>query len=309
MNSLFTIIVSYNFEKWIDKCLGSFASSTMLSQIIVVDNNSTDNTVSIIKENYPEVILIENKKNLGFGQANNLGIKYAIDHNAEFVFLLNQDAWIQANTFEKMVSAYQSLNDQSIGLLSPVHLDSKDNIEKGFLNYISKNHKLLNDLFLNKKKNHYTIDFVNAAAIMLSVECLKTVGGFEPEFFHYGEDVNFFQRIKFHNFKAVLIPDAFITHARDLENKERKTSLQRTFYFEFMETYKFDALDVNQHKTFRKKYLKYLRISIQNLFRNLVWFNKTKLIYWFWYGKAVITTRKKYAEIQNNYITHKGIYL
>lgn len=102
---IFVIVVSYNFERndWINQCLSSLQKSEIPLNIIVVDNNSTDNSVSIIKSKYPEVILFEQKENLGFAKANNIAIRYAYDNGADFVFLLNQDAWIEKDTVAKLV--------------------------------------------------------------------------------------------------------------------------------------------------------------------------------------------------------------
>lgn len=77
--------------QWLQKCLDSCKGY----QVIIVDNNSTDGTVSFIKENFPNIHLIPQTENLGFGQANNIGIKYALEQRAEYVFLLNQDAYLQ----------------------------------------------------------------------------------------------------------------------------------------------------------------------------------------------------------------------
>ena len=105
MKSVYAIIVSYNFNRndWLNKCLTSLKKSSYPVNIIVVDNNSTDNSVNIIKSKYPEVILFEQKENLGFAKANNIAIRYAYDKGADFVFLLNQDAWIEKDTVAKLV--------------------------------------------------------------------------------------------------------------------------------------------------------------------------------------------------------------
>ena len=71
---ILTIIVSYNFMPWIDKCLGSMIQSGYPTDILVLDNDSKDETVKTIRERYPQVRLIENHANLGFGKANNIGI-------------------------------------------------------------------------------------------------------------------------------------------------------------------------------------------------------------------------------------------
>ena len=89
--------------KWIDKCLSSILSSSIHLTPIVVDNNSADNTAEYILSDYPNTILIKSHINLGFGQANNKGIQYALQNGATHVLLLNQDAWIAPDMIEKML--------------------------------------------------------------------------------------------------------------------------------------------------------------------------------------------------------------
>ena len=91
---ILVIIVSYNFERWIDRCLGSLRESVHPVDTVVIDNCSSDSTTQLIEQRYPEVRLIKNKENLGFGRANNIGMEIAISEGYDAVFLLNQDAWI-----------------------------------------------------------------------------------------------------------------------------------------------------------------------------------------------------------------------
>ena len=85
-------------------------------------NASGDGTVEYIKENYPEIMLIESKENLGFGKGNNLAMRYALDHGCDYVFLLNQDAWLDENdTIEKLVEVAQ--RHPEYGILSPMHMN------------------------------------------------------------------------------------------------------------------------------------------------------------------------------------------
>ena len=93
---ILVIIVSYNFERWIDRCLNSLRQSEQQADVVVIDNASQDRTVSLIESRYPEVRLIKSKENLGFGRANNIGMKIALKEGYDAVFLLNQDAWIDA---------------------------------------------------------------------------------------------------------------------------------------------------------------------------------------------------------------------
>lgn len=103
MLKIWTIIVTFNGEKWIGKCLNSLLNSSVHTNITVIDNMSSDRTLPIIKGSYPEVYLIENQKNWGFGKANNTGIRLALQHDADFVFLINQDAWIEPDVIKHLM--------------------------------------------------------------------------------------------------------------------------------------------------------------------------------------------------------------
>jgi GT2 family glycosyltransferase len=205
--------------QWLERCL---ASCTAYS-VIVVDNASTDNTVAFIEANYPKIKLFKQTTNLGFGQANNLGISYALKQGAEHVFLLNQDAYLIDDCLDKLIT-YQQKNTQ-YGVLSPIHINAtKKRMDENFSNYMGYkyNADFYSDFVLHKPlKEVYQIPFVNAAAWLVSKKCLTTVGGFDPVFFHYGEDNNFCQRVCYHNFKIGIIPTAFVIH--DRENRVQKT--------------------------------------------------------------------------------------
>ena len=106
---ILTIIVTYNGLRWYERCLGSLQSSTIPVDVMVVDNASQDGSADWIAEHYPEINLIRSDKNLGFGQANNIGMRYALDNGYDYVFLLNQDAWLHTNDcIERLVQAAEN---------------------------------------------------------------------------------------------------------------------------------------------------------------------------------------------------------
>ncbi len=125
------IVVTFNSMKWIDECL----DSCEVGQTIVIDNASNDSTLNHIRENYPEVILIENKTNIGFGQANNIGIQKALSNGAEYVFLLNQDAYLENDCVEKLIEVHQS--NPEYGIMSPTHYNgSGTDLDRNFSEYL-----------------------------------------------------------------------------------------------------------------------------------------------------------------------------
>ena len=220
-----SIIVTYNAlrNEWLYKCLDSLLSSKIHTDIVVVDNASSDETCNVIKEKYPFVKLIENRENKGFGAANNQGFEYGITINADYFFLLNQDAWIESNTIAHLIEAHQK--EPQFGIVSPIHLNGEGKaLDYKFSNYIipSKCQDLFSDILTSRlKKELYEVSFVNAASWLLSKGCMEKVGGFNPSFFHYGEDDNYIHRLYFHKLKLGVLPTAIIYHDRE----ERRSNI------------------------------------------------------------------------------------
>lgn len=231
---IFVIVVTYKGKQWYDRCFTSLRESTMPVQTIVVDNASNDGTVEYIKENYPEIHLVESKENLGFGRANNLGMRYALDNGGDYVFLLNQDAWVEPDAIEKLLVIHG--NRPEYGILSPIHLNAeKTGFEKGLLNYLADkkvtDKRLLEDLYFHRLKEVYVTTYVNAAAWLLPRNTLETIGGFDPIFSHYGEDDNYMQRVRYHGLKIGICPSCVVVHdtERRIDAAEKKVQTSNSW--------------------------------------------------------------------------------
>lgn len=201
------VIVSYNFERWMETCLGSLRRSDVPVDVIVIDNNSSDNTVERLRREYPEVRLKANKDNWGFGKANNWGFNVALKENYDYVFLLNQDAWVDTNTIGKLIDAAEA--NPEYGIVSPVHLTaSRKSLDSGFP---------VKDLPINKDEDIHEIPFVNAALWLIPCRVLRVVGGFSPVFYHYGEDADMGNRMLYHGYKIGYVK---VFGCHDRENRE-----------------------------------------------------------------------------------------
>ena len=212
-NSIYIIIVTFNGLPWIDKCLSSIPKN---HSVIVVDNNSNDLTVQFIEANFPDLILIKRQTNLGFGQANNIGISYAMKQGAEYVFLMNQDVYLHKYSIKNLIKKFNKNNNY--GLLSPIHLNGLGNkLDQNFSLYTSpkKNIKFNSDIILQKPKIIYDFSFINAAAWLIPTSVFEKIGGFDPIFFHYQEDNNFCQRLIYHGYKIGVVIDSFVNHDRE----------------------------------------------------------------------------------------------
>ena len=124
MHQLSVIIVNYNVKYFLEQCLRSVfnASKNCKVEVFVVDNNSIDDSVELVKTKFPEVKLIENKINLGFSKANNQAIKMA---SGKYILLLNPDTVVGEDTFEKVITFMDS--HALAGGLGVKMLDGKGN--------------------------------------------------------------------------------------------------------------------------------------------------------------------------------------
>ncbi len=216
MPKIYLIIVTFNAMKWAEKCFSSLRKSSVPVQTIVVDNGSNDGTQDFIKNNFPEVEFIQSPENLGFGKGNNLGIEMAYKKGADFFYLMNQDAWIFDDSIQNLLDVFENHpKKEEIGILSPMHLDGSEEKLDLFLDkYIAQNFKtrMISDLYLNQVKSFYEISFINAAHWFLPKETVEKVGGFNPYFFHYGEDNEYVNRLHFHGKKILLCAKSRVVH-------------------------------------------------------------------------------------------------
>lgn len=223
-NNICVIIVTYNGMKWLNRCLSDLMTSTTSVDVVVVDNQSNDGTVDFIKKHYPNIKLFEMNRNLGFGQANNYGMRHALDHNYDYVFLLNQDAYVYPDMFEKLIEGVNNADIDNIGIASPLQLHPNGEwLEEHFKAYIK--HRISIDSKLAEEV--ICVEGVQAAGWLIPRRTLETIGGFNPIFFHYGEDENYFQRVNYHGLKTVVVTSAKMIHyhidygKRELESKDK----------------------------------------------------------------------------------------
>jgi len=224
------VIVTYNGMEWIDRCLGSVVDRDR-QKVYVVDNGSVDGTPGYIRTHFPDVHLTIPGSNLGFGKANNLGIAEAINHGADSVFLLNQDAWVGDGTIAKLVAVLK--RHPEFGVVSPLHLNGAgDAPDQQFEQYCSASgldFAAMQDV-LDSEVRILPIDFVNAAGWLVSGNCLRRVGGFHPAFFMYGEDTEYVDRLRLLGFQLGICPQATLFHDR-ARRAERDKNESEVYFF------------------------------------------------------------------------------
>lgn len=228
------IILNFNGGEDLLKTLESVIESDFENlEIVLVDNNSTDNSLILAKqwvmthclneENFPQIHFIENEKNLGFGAGNSVGIKWAFENGADFVFLLNNDALVQKNTILNLWKAIE--NEKNVGLVSPV-IYSDLNYQKvwfcgGKINWWKMRAE---HFYCSEQTCLFTTEYVTGCAMLISREVFEKVGLFDDRFFLYYEDTDFSFRVKKAGFKNLVVLNSKVYHAEKSEgNKAGKT--------------------------------------------------------------------------------------
>ena len=214
-----TIIVTFNGEKFIEECLESLFAAVAKALVIIVDNASTDKTLTLVREFSCEVIQLKN--NVGFGAANNIGMSYAMEMaDVSHLFLLNQDAYVKNDLFKYLYTIPEQMSRVGLACVqtSGDGNDLDRNSEEFYLDAKSCP-GFLNDCYFGRLKEFYAINFMNAAAWILPRELCIEIGGFSPTFFHYAEDSNYVDRMRFHGKELYLATQCVVRHDRDGRSK------------------------------------------------------------------------------------------
>lgn len=220
MKRVLVIIVTFNGLKWADKCFTSLRKSDFPVDVFVVDNGSSDGTPEYVREHFPEVMLHCTGENYGFGKANNIGLAHALSEGYDYVYLLNQDAWVQPDTIGSLIKAMET--DPSYGILSPLQMTASMTAPDP--RFAAK--CLDGPVGTYLKGRIYDVSFVMAAHWLISRSCIETVGGFSPAFRHYGEDDNYIHRAVYHGFKVGFCGGVHAVHDRDMRPCTRTSAMR-----------------------------------------------------------------------------------
>lgn len=244
MKKLSIIIVNYNVCHFLEQALRSVFRSIegINAEVFVVDNNSVDKSVEMIRDKFPEVILIENKKNTGFSKANNQAIKLA---KGEYILLLNPDTVVEEDTFRKCISFMETHPDA--GCLGVKMLDGKGKFlpesKRGLPSPWVAFYKIfgLARLFPKSKKfgryhlgyldkdETHSVEILSGAFMFLRKTAVDKIGLLDEDYFMYGEDIDYSYRIIKAGFKNYYLADTRIIHYKGESTK--KTSINYVFIF------------------------------------------------------------------------------
>jgi len=238
------IIVNYNVKEFLQNLVFSIhkAAQNLEYEIIVIDNASDDGSVELICEKFPEIILIENKKNVGFSRANNMGLKIA---KGKYILLINPDTLVQENTFTEMIRFFEEHPDAGLAgcrILNPdgtLQLACRRSFPGPWTSLCkvtglstlfphSRIFARYNLTYLNENQT-YEVDAVSGSFMMLKREVYEKTGGLDEQFFMYGEDLDWCFRIQKSGYKVYYVHSTQIIHYKGESTK--RSSLDETKYF------------------------------------------------------------------------------
>ena len=216
---LSTIIVTWNSAHDIRNCLNSLVKEleNVNSEIIVVDNNSQDATVTIIEKHHPKTIVVKNKENRGFGAANNQGIKIA---KGDFILLLNPDTIVHAGAIKTMLRFLEK--ETSVGMVGPEQLggDGNPNVDLSHATPRGVAECAIESLaprseIASQLKTPYEVKYLNGGCWLIRKEIFGQVGLFDEKLFLYKEEADMCQRIRKAGWEIFFLRDTTITHFRE----------------------------------------------------------------------------------------------
>jgi GT2 family glycosyltransferase len=237
--------VNYNVKVFLQNLLDSIrkASFRLKTEIIIVDNASDDGSVEFLKEKYPQVKLIVNKTNLGFGKANNIGLKEA---SGKLILLLNPDTIVAEDTFTKMVEFFNRTPEAGVAgckILNPdgtLQLPCRRSFPGPWTSFTkvtglstlfpkSRIFARYNLTYLDENQT-YEVDAISGSFMMMRKEVFDKVGGFDEQFFMYGEDLDLCYRIQKAGYKVYYVHSTQIIHYKGESTKRSSIDETKVFY-------------------------------------------------------------------------------
>jgi len=179
-------------------------------EVVVVDNGSSDNSAQIIPPAFPSIHFIETGKNLGYAEGNNVGIRYALEKGADFLFILNNDTTVSPTILEAFLKRDAPLQGGKAHLMHDPntldHLGGNWNVTKGEFDLVGAKAPA------SEWITPITLDYVCGVALFIKAEVFKKVGLFEPRFFLFWEECDFCMRAKKEGYLATVCPEAILYH-------------------------------------------------------------------------------------------------
>ena len=222
-------IIILNFNRWDDsyECIESCSQLTYGNyKILLIDNNSDEDLTENLIVKYPEIIFLQNSHNTGFSSGCNLGIKYALSQNAEFVWLLNNDTVVNIDSLTELIT--NSLRLDNVGILSPkIYFYQSDDIwsSGGYINNMAMAVNYTDEVFENRM-----VGFVTGCAMLVPVAIFSQYGLLKDDYFLNVEDWEMCRRLTDKGKKVYVVGSSTIYHKVSRSKKGGAASPLDTYY-------------------------------------------------------------------------------
>ena len=230
INKLSIAVILVNWKKYnlTSKCIDSLNKSNYKNfKIILVDNEYSEKSLIDLRNKHKELIVFKEKNNLGFAGGNNIGIRYALENDYDYIMLLNNDTEVTENFILPLVERIEK--DHSLGAVQPLILNfSNKSIiwnAGGKLNkFLGLTSTRLNNNKLNSSIvfNDFT-DWISGCGILIKSEIVKKIGLLDEKFFTYYEDVDWSLRMKNLGYDLGFVKESIIYHHGSSSSKNKKT--------------------------------------------------------------------------------------
>lgn len=218
---LSVVIVSWNTRDLLGRCLLSLqqSSAALSSQVVVVDNGSSDDTVEMVRAEFPRVELLINRRNLGFGVANNLAFSVA---RGRYVLLLNPDTELHAGAIETLLDFMERHPD--VGVAGTTLLNPDGSLQPSCRPFYSFFGSLKRNRLVERVTDRWKIadvqrtnqpadvEWMIGACLLIRRTVLQEVGGFDPDFFVYAEEIDLQYRIRQMGWRIAYVPSSGVLH-------------------------------------------------------------------------------------------------
>ncbi len=218
MKKISVIVINYNSKQYLNDLFESLKETDYPEndwRVVFVDNNSSDDSLEYAKKLYPNAHFIENKRNTGFAEGNNIGAKWAMENDYDYIVLLNQDTIVSPNWLKAMLEDLES--NPSYGAIMPklmlhpkIEYINNLGVKIQFLGFGYGDHADEKDE--GQLKEVAKINYCSGACVMLSTELIKKIGLFDNEMFMYLEDLDLGWKISLLGYYNVITPRTFIYH-------------------------------------------------------------------------------------------------
>ena len=265
------VIPFYHGDDFILKCIASLENALLPEnctlQILIVDNNISPSRHLEKIQKYNNIIYLKTKPAIGYGRACNIGAQKAIEIDCDYLCLLNQDTLVDKNMIAKLLEVL--LPEQNGLVCSPMifNYDFSNPMEMVVTDYLLKNKTFLKDVFANKLKSSYEISTIGAACIIMHKTVVEKIGLFDPILYLYGEDYDFFKRLKRVEGKLLVVPAAKLAHRASMNETNLQKKWQNKKLYEEAQLIKFVRYE--KQKGYFKKVIKIAWIFLRNNKLNL----------------------------------------